>query len=300
LIEKTERRSEDVMSKPTDPAYHWNGADLDLDAYLARIGFDGERAPTVRTLHELVRAHTTAIPFENLEIILGRSIPLDLATLQDKIVRRRRGGYCYENVGLFAAALERLGFGVTGLSGRVSMGAGAGLRPATHALLRVTTTDDDRVWLCDVGFGAGPLAPFELSSKTGEFAAGEWKFRLERTRGELDSELWVLHQYGRDGWIDRHSFTLNPQYRIDYAVGNHFVSTSPRSPFTTRPYVQRFHPDAHHVLDGTTFVTEYPDGTSDTRELEPAELPKILAEVFDIDLTDDDAAVLAEARWSRD
>ncbi|BDU01335.1 arylamine N-acetyltransferase family protein [Nocardia sputorum] len=288
------------MSKPEDPAYHWDGPELDLDAYLARIGFDGERAPTVQTLHELVRAHTTAIPFENLEIILGRSIPLDLASLQDKIVHRRRGGYCYENVGLFAAALERLGFGVTGLSGRVSMGAGAGLRPATHALLRVTTAADDRVWLCDVGFGAGPLAPFELSSETGEFAAGEWKFRLERTRGELDSELWVLHQYGRDGWIDRHSFTLNPQYRIDYAVGNHFVSTSPRSPFTTRPYVQRFHPDVHHVLDGTTFVTEYPDGTSDTRELEPADLPKILAEVFDIDLSDGDAAALAQARWSRD
>ncbi|MBF6299895.1 arylamine N-acetyltransferase [Nocardia amamiensis] len=288
------------MTKPTDPAYHWNGADLDLDAYLARIGFDGERAPTVAALHELVRAHTTAIPFENLEIILGRSIGLDIATLQDKLVQRRRGGYCYENVGLFAAALERLGFGVTGLSGRVSMGAGAGLRPATHALLRVTTSDDDRIWLCDVGFGAGPLAPFELSTETGEFTAGEWKFRLERTLGELDSDLWVLHQFGRDGWVDRHSFSLNPQYRIDYVVGNHFVSTSPRSPFTTRPYAQRFHPDVHHVLDGTTFVTEHPDGTSDTRELEPAELPKILAEVFDIDLDDADAAALAEASWVRD
>ncbi|MGK8504986.1 arylamine N-acetyltransferase family protein [Nocardia asiatica] len=287
------------MSKPADPAYHWNGAELDLDAYLARIGFDGERAPTVRTLHELVRAHTTAIPFENLEIILGRSIPLDLPSLQDKLVRRRRGGYCYENVGLFAAALERLGFGVTGLSGRVSMGAGPAPRPATHALLRVTTAEDDRVWLADVGFGAGPLAPFELSAATGEFSAGEWKYRLESTRGELDSELWVLHQFGRDGWVDRHSFTLTPQYRIDYAVGNHFVSTSPRSPFTTRPYAQRFRADVHHVLDGVTLITEYPDGTSDTRELEPAELPKILAEVFDIELADADADALAQAAWSR-
>ncbi|MGK8490670.1 arylamine N-acetyltransferase family protein [Nocardia asiatica] len=287
------------MSKPADPAYHWNGAELDLDAYLARIGFDGERAPTVRTLHELVRAHTTAIPFENLEIILGRSIPLDLPSLQDKLVRRRRGGYCYENVGLFAAALERLGFGVTGLSGRVSMGAGPAPRPATHALLRVTTAEDDRVWLADVGFGAGPLAPFELSAATGEFSAGEWKYRLESTRGELDSELWVLHQFGRDGWVDRHSFTLTPQYRIDYAVGNHFVSTSPRSPFTTRPYAQRFRADVHHVLDGVTLITEYPDGTSDTRELEPAELPKILAEVFDIELADADADALAQGAWSR-
>ncbi|MGO4614610.1 arylamine N-acetyltransferase [Nocardia sp. 2YAB30] len=280
------------MNEPTDPAYHWNGADLDLDAYLGRIGFDGERAPTVAALRALVRAHTTSIPFENLEIILGRSIELDLATLQDKMLRRRRGGYCYENVGLFAAALERLGFGVTGLSGRVSMGAGGGLRPATHALLRVRTAADDRVWLCDVGFGSGPLEPFELSTRTREFAAGAWKFRLEHTIGELGSDQWVLHQFGREGWIDRYTFTSNPQYRIDYAVGNHFVSTSPRSPFTMRPYVQRFLPDVHHVLDGTTLTTERPDGTSDARELDPADLPEILTEVFDIDLTEADAAAL--------
>ncbi|WP_406273467.1 arylamine N-acetyltransferase [Nocardia sp. NBC_00881] len=280
------------MSQPTDPAYHWNGADLDLDAYLGRIGFDGERGPTVATLRALVRAHTTSIPFENLEIILGRSIELDLATLQDKMVRRRRGGYCYENVGLFAAALERLGFGVIGLSGRVNMGAGEGLRPATHALLRVTTAEDDRVWLCDVGFGSGPLEPFELSTRTGEFAAGAWKFRLEHTVGALDSDLWLLHQFGREGWIDRYTFTSSPQYRIDYAVGNHFVSTSPRSPFTTRPYAQRFLPDVHHVLDGTTLTTERPDGSSDSRELDPADLPKILTEIFDIDLTEADAAAL--------
>ncbi|MFF0533376.1 arylamine N-acetyltransferase [Nocardia amikacinitolerans] len=284
------------MSKPADAAYHWNGAELDLDAYLSRIGFDGERAPTLATLRELVRLHTTAIPFENLEPVLGRPIPLDLATLQDKLVRRRRGGYCYENVGLFAAALERLGFGVTGLSGRVTMGSG-GLRPATHALLRVTTADDDRVWICDVGFGSGPLEPFELVERRDEFALGQWRFRLERTVGELDTDLWVLHQFGRDGWIDRYTFTTTPQYRIDFEVGNHFVSTSARSPFTARPFVQRFLPDVHHVLDGLNLITEHPDGSSETRELEPGELPKILEEVFDIELDPADAAELSTAPW---
>ncbi|MEV0033596.1 arylamine N-acetyltransferase [Nocardia sp. NPDC050793] len=284
------------MSKPADPAYHWNGADLDLDAYLARIGFDGERAPTLATSRELVRLHTTAIPFENLEPVLGRPVPLDLATLQDKLVRRRRGGYCYENVGLFAAALERLGFGVTGLSGRVTMGSG-GLRPATHALLRVTTADDERVWICDVGFGAGPLEPYELVEREDEFSLGQWRFRLERRVGELGTDLWVLHQFARDGWIDRYTFTTEPQYRIDFAVGNHFVSTSPRSPFTARPFVQRFLPDVHHVLDGLTLTTERPDGSSETRELEPSELPKILSEVFDIELDPDDATAVSAAPW---
>ncbi|MFC9897865.1 arylamine N-acetyltransferase [Nocardia sp. NPDC127579] len=276
----------------TDPSYRWNGADVDLDAYLARLGFDGEREPTVDTLQRLVQLHTTSIPFENLEIILGRSIDLDLETLQDKLIRRRRGGYCYENVVLFAAVLERLGFGVTGLSGRVTMGAAA-LRPATHALLRVTTADDDRAWLVDVGFGAGPLRAIELGDSTAEFTAGRWQFRW--ARGE--SGEWVLHQFGRDGWVDRYTFTLNPQYRIDYRVGNHFVSTSPGSPFTTRPFVQRFHPDVHYVLDDLTFITEYPDGRSEVTEVTPGELPKLLSEVFDIELDAADADALAQAHW---
>ncbi|MFD5180257.1 arylamine N-acetyltransferase [Nocardia sp. NPDC058379] len=292
----------DMVTEPTQRADRWQGEDLDLDAYLARIGYDGPRTPTVDTLRALVAAHTTAMPFENLEIILGRGIPLDLATLQDKMVARRRGGYCYENVTLFAAALERLGFGVTGLSGRVTMGSldSGAIRPATHALVRVTTADDERVWICDVGFGHGPLAPFELTDAHGEFALGAWRFRLERRTGALGADLWVLHQFGRDGWQDRYAFTLEPQYRIDYAVGNHFVSTSPRSPFTTRPFVQRFLPDTHHVLDDLTLTTEYPDGTSAARELDPSDLPKVLTEVFDIDLDDTDAAVLATAPWRID
>ncbi|MFI9510911.1 arylamine N-acetyltransferase [Nocardia sp. NPDC052566] len=283
------------MSKPTDPAYHWDGQSLDLDAYLRRIGFDGERTPTLETLRELVYAHTTTFPFENLETILGRPVLLDVVSLQDKMIRRRRGGYCYENVDLFAAALERIGFGVTGLHARTSMGSGA-LRPATHALLRVTVPGDARAWICDVGFGSGPLAPYELT-EGGEFALGQWRFRLELTRGELDTDLWVLHHFARDGWVDRYTFTTAPQYRIDFAVGNHFVATSPRSPFTARPFVQRFLPEVHHVLDGTTWITEYPDGSGESREVEPADLPKLLHEVFDIELDETDAATLSSAPW---
>ncbi|SUA43176.1 Arylamine N-acetyltransferase [Nocardia africana] len=130
------------MTESPAPVANWDGAALDLPAYLARIGFTGEPAPTLDTLRALQYAHTTTIPFENIEPVLKRPVLLDLPSLQDKIVRSRRGGYCYENVGLFAAALERIGFGVTGLHGRVSMGARGEIRPATHALLRVTTADD--------------------------------------------------------------------------------------------------------------------------------------------------------------
>ncbi|MFD3746984.1 arylamine N-acetyltransferase [Nocardia sp. NPDC058633] len=283
------------MTDEVPDDHGWQGGELDLDAYLARIGYDGPRTASVDTLRALVRAHTTTIPFENLEIILGRGIALDLKTLQDKLLRQRRGGYCYENVGVFAAALERLGFGVTGLSGRVTYGAAAtgALRPATHALLRVTTPDDDRVWICDVGFGFGPLEPFELVDSGGEFTLGAWRYRLERGA----EGLWVLYQFGGAGWIDRYTFTENPQFRIDYAVGNHFVSTSPRSPFTTRPFLQRFLPDVHHVLDDLTLSAEYPDGTATSRDIDPTELTEILAEVFDIDLAGTDAATLATTPW---
>lgn len=284
------------MTTPVDPTYTWAGEELDLDAYLARIGFTGARTPTLATLRELVRAHTTTFPFENLEIILGRGVPLDLESLQDKMIRRRRGGYCYENVGLFAAALERIGFEFTAMSGRVTRGA-SNLRPATHALLRVKASDDDRIWLCDVGFGWGPLEPVELAPDRGEFSAGAWRFRLGLESDAVGGELWTLYQFGKDGFVDRHTFASTPQYRIDFAVGNHYVSTSTRSPFTTRPFVQRFLPEVQHTLDGTTWTTNYPDGTDDTRELEVAELPKVLAEVFDVELDGADAAQLVRAQW---
>jgi N-hydroxyarylamine O-acetyltransferase len=99
--------------------------ELDLDAYLERIGYEGRDEPTLEVLDALHLAHTTTIPFENLDILLGRPIRLDLPSLQDKLVRDRRGGYCFEHNTLFAAALEAVGFGVTRLGARVRIGARA-------------------------------------------------------------------------------------------------------------------------------------------------------------------------------
>ncbi|MEU5876312.1 arylamine N-acetyltransferase [Spirillospora sp. NPDC047279] len=275
-----------------DDGYGWNGGELDLEAYLERIGYAGDRAPTVDTLRALQRAHTTSIPFENLEIMLGRPIPLDLAALQDKMVRSERGGYCYEHTKLFAAALERLGFTFTAVSARVTLGA-TGARPATHAALLVTAAGDDRTWLCDVGFGGGPLEPIVFAAGS-EADQDGWRFRLEHR----PDNLWALHQHGAEGWVERHTFPLTPQYTIDYVVGNHFVSTSPRSPFTTRPFAQRFGPKEHHVLDGTTWTTTRPDGSAESREVERAGVPALLAEVFGISLDEADAARLAEGRFA--
>ncbi|WP_410538209.1 arylamine N-acetyltransferase family protein [Streptomyces sp. KL2] len=279
----------------------WDGAELDLDAYLARIGHTGDRSPTEATLRALHRAHVLGVPFENLEIVLGRPVPLDLPALQDKIVRRARGGYCFEHARLFAAALERLGFGVGGLSSRVGMGSGR-VRPATHAVLRVETAETaetGRVWICDVGFGGSPLEPLELADGA-RTSAGGWEFRLERTATPLgvtaEAEEWTLHERRGAGedWSDLHAFTLNPQYAIDWVVGNHYVSTHPRSPFVRRPVVQRTGPDVRQALYGATWVTTArADGSRRTRELKPREVPEVLGDVFGVGLDAADAEALA-------
>jgi N-hydroxyarylamine O-acetyltransferase len=270
---------------PGDSAYGWHGELLDLDAYLARIGADGELPPTVETLRVLMRAHALAIPFENLEIVLGRPILLSIEDLQDKMVRASRGGYCFEHVTLFAAVLERLGFGVTGLSARVRMGSGA-LRPATHALLRVAA-DDGGDWICDVGFGHGQLEPIELVDGAGT-TREKWAFRLERATASRGLEEWLLYA----GELDLHSFTLDPRYAIDYFVLDHYISTHPRSPFVGRPIAQCVRPEVRHALDGTTLTSVRLDGTDETVRLEPGEVPKVLEEVFGIILDEQDTARL--------
>src|SRR5215813_4134219 len=95
------------------------GDALDLDAYFGLIGYSGSRAPTLETLRGIHLRHALTIPFENLDPFLRRPVRLDLASLQNKLLRDRRGGYCFEHNVLFKAALDALGFQVTGLAARV-------------------------------------------------------------------------------------------------------------------------------------------------------------------------------------
>ncbi|MFI1973278.1 arylamine N-acetyltransferase [Streptomyces cinnamoneus] len=276
----------------TERAHLWNGADLDLDAYLDRIGYDGEHEATLEVLRGLQRAHVTSIPFENLDAVMGLPVLLDVESLQDKLVRSRRGGYCFEHVGLFAAALERLGFEFTALIGRVTLGREK-ILPATHALLAVKAVDDERLWLCDVGFGQGPLEPVELADGV-EADLDGWRFRVERRPGRFGIDDWWLHQYGTDGWIDRHTFTLGPRFPIDFVVGNHYVATHPRSPFVQRPVLQRFSATHCDVLDATEWSTVRPDGTRTARKIEPADLAQVMEEQFGILLSPEEHALLME------
>ncbi|KAB2386150.1 arylamine N-acetyltransferase family protein [Actinomadura montaniterrae] len=281
-----------------DLGYGWQSDLLDLPAYLKRIGYDGAPRPDAATLRALHRAHVTSIPFENLEIMLGRPVELDLAAVQGKLVDRPRGGYCFEHNRLFAAVLEKIGFEVTALTGRVSMGAEK-LLPGTHALLLVRTPGqpaDEAALLCDVGFGGGPLEPLAFPGDGADVDQDGWGLRLRpgRTTAALPAgaQVWEMHQRGPDGWFRRHSFPLVEAFRVDFDVLNHYVSTSPRSPFTRRPFVQRFSPEAHLVLDGTAVTVTRPAGETETRDVAPARLPEVLAEEFGIVLEGGDPARL--------
>ncbi|WP_411121478.1 arylamine N-acetyltransferase family protein [Streptomyces sp. x-19] len=264
----------------------WGGEQLDLDAYLARIGYAGDRRPTLETLRALHAAHSAAIGFENVEIVLGRPILLDMEALQAKMVRKRRGGYCYEQNLLYAAALERLGFRVSGLGARIRMGE-AKVRAVTHALLKVELAGTE--WITDVGFGGEALlAPLPLRDGVEE-AQGAWTFGLVH---EKESESWVLRSRHADGWFDLYAFGTEQRFPADYAVFNHYISTHPRSPFTGKIVVQKPDPELRRTLVGRELTLTRPDWSREVREVAPEELPGLLDSEFGITLSAADAEAL--------
>jgi len=266
-------------------AAEWEVERLDVDGYLARLGLEGRARPTPRGLSLLHRAHAAAIPFENLDIPLGRTIRLDLDALQDKLVSRRRGGYCYEHNLLFAALLERHGFAVTRLAARVRMGSES-VRPRSHMILRVESAGTD--WLADVGFGGeGLLDPLPLADGAVTASPG-WNHSL----GREDESTWVLRSLHPDGWFDLYAFTLEPQHHVDYEVASHFISTHPRSPFAGQMVAQRSTPEWRLTLTGARLVETRPDGTESASKLDAAEVVAALGERFGIVLDDEERAVL--------
>jgi N-hydroxyarylamine O-acetyltransferase len=265
----------------------WEIERLDIPVYLQRIGIDGTLPPTVETLQRLHRAHAATIPFENLDILLGRGISLDIDDLQDKLLRHRRGGYCYEHNLLFAALLERLGFDVMRLAARVQSAS----KPRTHMLLNVRI--DGETWLADVGFGAALLEPIPLRNGV-PAQQGGWIYRLDhRASGE-----WILRSLRPEGWADLYAFVDDPQLPIDYAVYNHYVSTHPKSPFTGKVVAIRTTPDVRFTLNDHEFTIGRPDGATERHHLDAGAFVATLRKRFGIDLTAAEATALLAHRES--
>ncbi|MFF7778846.1 arylamine N-acetyltransferase [Streptomyces tanashiensis] len=233
----------------------------------------------------LHRAHVAAIPFENLDVALGRQVPLDLKSLQGKLVDRRRGGYCYEQNSLLAAALEHIGFRVAGRGAR-NRSRGATLPPVTHAVLAVTI--DGEQWLADVGFGwQGVLEPVPLRAGARVEQSG-WTFGI----GVEDEGIHVLHALRPEGWTDLYAFSPQTLYPGDFTVMNHYSSSHPQSRFLGQVVAQRPGADVRRALVRETLSSVRADGSAEERIVRTAELAATLETEFGIELDSEERAGL--------
>jgi N-hydroxyarylamine O-acetyltransferase len=264
--------------------------EFDLDAYLKRIGWEGERRTDVGTLTGVHLAHMRGIPFENLEALGGRAPSLDPADLMAKLVHGRRGGYCYEHNTLFSLALEALGFRVEALlTARVVLGAETvESRPRTHMALLVEVPGESRPYLTDVGFGAigALLEPVPLVAGV-EFRDAGRRHRLVHVPHRGPLEMWALeaHDSGAERWVTQYAFTLEPFEKPDFEVINWHIATNPRSPFAQSLYVQHLSAERHLLLHGRLLTeTRVDDGTVRERQVaeDEAEVRRLLEEEFGI------------------
>ena len=247
---------------------------MDIAAYLDRIGFDGEAKADPSTLRALQRAHLRAIPYENLDVLLGRPVTTDPAAAFDKLVTRRRGGWCYEMNGVFGWALDCLGFRVTRLASGVMRSALGAASLGNHLVLRVDWPDG--ATLADVGLGDGPLEPFDVAA--GPFTAGGLDFRLEA----LDDGWWRLHNHpgARPPDFDFH---LNHGDEDLLALRCISLQTDPASIFVQNLICQRFTGNGHLQLLGRVLKRTGGLETSTHLLSSAGELTDVLADEFGLD-----------------
>jgi len=226
-------------------------APIDLDAYLARIGLGLAPDADAEGLTTVQRAHRLSIPFENLDVRLGRGISLDPAHVFEKLVHRRRGGYCFEQNQLFLRALTAIGFDARPLLARVWLMA-TDIPPRTHALTLVRINGQD--WIADPGFGGSYSPPMRLFDGSQATAPDGAIFRLSLT----EDHGWLLERRGdpaatdgraaTDDWLAQYSFTLENVATIDLELSNHWTSTRPGTRFTTLSVVSLCLPSGFATL----------------------------------------------------
>jgi N-hydroxyarylamine O-acetyltransferase len=264
----------------------------DLAAYFERIGYHGPRTASAATLRALHLLHPQAIPFENLDSLLGLTPRLDLDSLVKKLVRERRGGYCYEHNLLFRAVLDTLGFETTGLAARVLWeNPSNAMPPRTHMTLLVE--NGEQTWLADVGFGGmTPSAPVQFETGREQGTPHE-PYRIDLIdRGDYLLQVKLGNAAGPASgtasngiWKPIYRFDLEPQFPSDYSVANHYVSTYAQSLFVNTLMVARLAPASRIALADRRLTTH--GASSAQRELASvAELRAVLRDDFGLVLPD--------------
>ena len=277
----------------------WSIDKLDLDAYLNRIGYSGPLTPNEAALTALYEAHLATIRFENFGIFLDGGVRVDLASIQEKIVFRGRGGYCYEQAQLFGAVLERLGFRVERLLARVGPDSDGPARPRTHLTLRAAA--DGGAWLADVGFGSSPPRPLSLSRyrSGGPQDVDGWIYEIAPDV-EHGQEVWKLREYQAGNWVTLHRWDYAMVHPVDVVLSNHYTSTHPDSWFTWQPMIVRRDPDAIRSILGRTYTVNYAGHAKERRELSDEEFAAALTDEFAMPLSRAEVETLVSAPTGRD
>ena len=224
---------------------------INLDNYFHRIGYKGNPSVDIQTLSALQELHTQTIPFENFNPLLGIPVKLDSKSLQKKMIKERRGGYCFEQNNLIRNVLEAIGFQVKGLAARVMRNSIGGLLPArTHMLLLVTLGKNN--FVVDVGFGGMTFtSPLLLKSGISQ------KTTLEPFRLIQEGDNYTLEAYIQENWKPLYQFDLQQQFLIDYELANWFTATNPASHFLTNLMVSRTAEDCRYGIRNNLFSVHY-------------------------------------------
>lgn len=245
-----------------------------LEAYLGRIGFKGGARPDLATLRAVHHAHVEAIPYENLDVQLNRRLTRSPADAFDKIVTRRRGGWCYEMNGLLGWALEEIGFKVTRLAGAVTRAQSGDSVIGNHLVLLI---DLGETWVADAGFGDGLIEPIRL--REGPFRTGPLECRLER----IEDGWW---RYVNDPAGGAPSFDFHPGIGDEALLEARcqFLQSDPASPFVQNAVVQRWRDNAHYSLRGRVLQTLTEGGKHQETIGSAEDYVAALRETFALDL----------------
>jgi len=266
---------------------------LDIDRYLQRLQLDAPPPATVAGLTLLQQRHNALLPFETLTCLLRDAVPIDLDSVQRKLLHAQRGGYCFELNGALLALLQALGFDAHPLSARVLLSAGEGeLTPRTHLLIRVRLEGED--WLVDAGFGSlTPTVPLRLHTTAAQDTPHE-RYRLQ----PLDDGDFLLAASSGDDWRSLYRFDLVSPAPADNEVGNWYVCTHPSSSFPGELRASLAGPDWRRTL-GSGHCTEYRAGQApDKRALrDVADVRQVLQDRFGVRLPDDARLDPAIAGW---
>jgi len=249
---------------------------MDVEAYLERIDYRGDLEPTAATLSALNRAHLLTVPFENLDIHVNRRIILDEAALFDKIVTRRRGGFCYELNGLFAALLRELGFRVAMLNSLIPEEHNGCGMDYDHPILLVEL---DERWMVDVGFGDAYRVPLKLDQDGEQIGVGAAYLLLPDRDGR-----WKFHErLESGGWDFYYAFTLQPCQLSDFAEACHYYETSPKG-FTQKRICSRATENGHVSLSEDRLIVTTNGERQEFQLSGEAEFRRALLDHFGISL----------------